>query len=322
MATHAGLHVDTHAESEGFDAIVQDARSVVAHMDEVKQRFDSVGHRVEQMEGAMEQSKNTIAAAVKELEDAVHHTVTNLAALVGDGDSKYHELFSKIESWTTELKSAREQFDQSSKHAQSAVDHSQTLSQQLLEQVKHTAHTFVESSKERVNDLHEHVTELGKQFEAQAHPAMTGFDEFLTHMREQSETYSHSAHDHVDQLQHQVDNFVHAELIAPVVEHANQAVQFLASVGHADVAGAVTTLMHQGREALEDGVKAVIGDLTDAVGHEIDTVTQAIHHAGGENEGVREALKPVFDLVDELIEPVEETIGNVKSIAAAVGVDL
>ncbi len=322
MATHAGLHVDTHAESEGFDAIVQDARSVVAHMDEVKQRFDSVGHRVEQLDGALEHSKSTISAAVKELEDAVHHTVSNLAALVGDGDSKYHELFSKIESWATELKAAKDQFDQSAKHAQSTVEHSQTLSQQLLEQVKHSAHAFVDSSKERVHDLHDHVTELGKQFEGQAHPAMTGFDEFLSHMREQSETYSHSAHDQVEQLQHQLDGFVHSDLINPVTEHATQAVQFLASVGHEDVAGAITGLMHQGREALEDGVKAVISDLTDAVGHEIDTVTQALHHSGGQNQGVRDALKPVFDIVDELLDPVEETIGNIKSVAAAVGVDL
>lgn len=321
MAT-TGLHTDTHAESEGFNAIVQDARSVVAHMDEVKQRFESVGHKVEQLDGTLEQSKTTIAAAVKELEDAIHHTVSNLTALVGDGDSKYHELFSKIESWSTGLKAAREQFDQSAKLAQTTVEHSQTLSQQLLEQVKHTAQTFVESSKDRVHDLHDHVTELGKQFEAQAHPAMTGFDEFLSHMREQSETYSHSAHDHVEQFQHQVDAFVHADLINPITEHATQAVQFLASVGHEDVAGAVTGLMSQGREALEDGVKAVITDLTSAVGHEIDTVTQAIHHAGGENEGVREALKPVFDLVDDLLQPVEETIGNIKSVAAAVGVDL
>ncbi len=321
MAT-SGLHIDTHAESEGFDAIVQDARSVVAHMDEVKQRFDSVGHRVEQLDGALEHSKSSIAAAVKELEDAVHHTVSNLTALVGEGDSRYHELFGKIDGWSAGLKAAREQFDQSAKHAQSTVDHSQTLSQQLMEQVKQSAHTFVDSTKDRVHDLHDHVTELGKQFEAQAHPAMTGFDEFLSHMREQSEAYIHTAHDHVEQYQHQVDSFVHSDLINPITEQANQAVQFLTHVGHEDVAGAVTGLMSQGREALEEGVKAVISDLTDAVGRDIDAVTQALHNAGGENQGVRDALKPAFDLVEELLEPVEETIGNVKSIAAAVGVDL
>ena len=54
MATHTGLQVDTHVESEGFDAIVQEARSVVAHMDEVKQRFDSVSHRIEQLDGRLE----------------------------------------------------------------------------------------------------------------------------------------------------------------------------------------------------------------------------------------------------------------------------
>ncbi len=322
MATNAGLHIDTHAESEGFDAIVQDARSVVAHMDEVKQRFDSVGHRVEQLDGALQQSQASIAAAVKELEDAVHHTVSNLVSLVGDSDGKYHELFGRIDSWAAELKAAKEQFDQSAKHAQATVEHSQTLSQQLLEQVKHSAQTFVESSKDRVNDLHEHVTELGKQFESQAHPAMTNFDEFLSHMQQQSEAYSHSAHDHVDQLQHQVDGFVHSDLLQPVTEHATQAVQFLSHVGHEDVAGAVTSMMSQGREALEEGVKAVVSDLADAVGHEIDTVSQALHNAGGENQGVREALKPAFDLVEELLEPVEQTIGNVKSIAAAVGVDV
>jgi ABC-type transporter Mla subunit MlaD len=252
----------------------------------------------------------------------VHHIVSNLATLVGDAETKHHELFGKIEHWSSELRAATGQFDQSAKHAQTTVEHSQTLSQQLLEQVKHSAQTFVDSSKDRVHDLHDHVTELGKQFESQAHPAMTGFDEFLTHMREQSEAFSHTAHDHVEQFQHRVDGFVHSDLINPMTEHASQAVQFLASVGHDDVAGAVTGLMSQGRDALEHGVKAVISDLTDAVGHEIDTVAQAIHTAGGENQVMREALKPVFDLVDELLDPIEETLGNIKSIAAAVGVDL
>jgi hypothetical protein len=80
--------------------------------------------------------------------------------------------------------------------------------------------------------------------------------------------------------------------------------------------------MSQGRGILEDGVKSVVSELTDAVGREIDAVTDAMHKAGGDNEAVREALKPVFDIIDGLISPLEETIGNVRSVASAVGVDI
>lgn len=322
MATHTSHHVDTHAESEAFDAIVQEAHSVLARMDEVKGRFDSVGQKVEHLNGAIEHSKNVMAAASKHLEEAVHHTVENIGQLVTASEAEHHEAFAKMDQWASSLKSAMEHFEQSAKQAQTAVDHSKTVSQQMLEQVKHTAHSFVDSAKERVHSLHDHVSDLGKQFEAQAHPAMTGFDEFLSHMREQSETFAHNAHDHVDQFQHQLDGFVHSDLINPISEHAAQAAQFLAAVGHEDVAGAVTGLMTQGREALEEGVKAVVSDLTDAVGREIDSVTDAMHKAGGDNEAVREALKPVFDVIDGLIAPLEETIGNVRSVASAVGVDL
>lgn len=321
MATQH-MHTDTHAEQEALDAIVQEAHGVLARMDEIKQRFDSVGNRVDRLNGALEQSKSALAGAAKHLEDAVHHTVGNLGHLVGDCETKHHELFGKIGHWSSELKAAKDHFDQSAKHAQSAVDHSQTLSQQMLEQVKHTAHSFVDHAKERVNKLHEHVADLGKQFEAEAHPAMASFDEFLQHMREQSESFVNTAHGHVEQFQHQTDDFVHSELINPIAEHANEAAQFLANVGHADVAGAVTGLMSQGREALEEGVKSVIGDLTDAVGHGIDEVTDAIHKSGGDNQVIREALKPVFDVIDSLIGPVSETIGNVKSVASAVGCDV
>ena len=322
MATHTHVQVDTHAESEEFNAIIQEGHSILARMDEVKQRFDSVGHKVEQLNGAVEHSKSVLATASKHLEDAVHHTIDNMSQLVNTCETEHHDTYNKMDQWAAEIKSAMEHFEQSAKLAQTAVDHSKTTSQQMMEQVKHTAHSFVESAKDRVHNLHDHVVDLGKQFESQAHPAMTGFDEFLSHMKDQSETFAHNAHDHVEQFQHQLDSVVHSDLINPMVEHAGQAAQFLAAVGHEDVAGAVTGLMSQGREILEDGVKSVVSDLTDAVGREIDAVTDAMHKAGGENEAVREALKPVFDIIDSLISPIEETIGNVRSVASAVGVDI
>lgn len=321
MATHT-THPDTHAEQEALDAIVREAHSVLARMDEIKQRFDSVGHRVDRLNGAIEQSKSALSGAAKHLEEAAHHTIDNLGHLAGECENKHHELFGKIDHWSSDLKAAKDHFEQSAKHAQSAVENSQSVSQQMLDQVKHTAHAFVDHAKERVNRLHEHVAGLGKQFEAEAHPAMTSFDEFLQHTREQSETFINNAHDHVEQFQQQTDDFVQSELINPIAEHASEATQFLANLGHADIAGAVTGLMSQGREALEDGVKSVIGDLTDAVGQGIDEVTDAIHKAGGDNQVVREALKPVFDIIDSLIGPVSETIGNVKSVASAVGCDV
>lgn len=321
MATRH-TETDTHAEQEALDAIVQEARSVLARMDEIKQRFDSVGNRVERLNSALEQSKSALANASKRLEDASYHTIDNLGELVGDSETAHHGLFGKIGHWSSELKGAKDHFEQSTKHAQTAVDHSQSLSQQMLEQVKHTAHSFADRAKGRVNKLQEHVSELSKQFEAEAQPAMTGFDEFLQHMREQSESFVNNAHDHVEQFQRQTDDFVHSELIDPISEHANEAAQFLANVGHADIAGAVTGLMSQGREALEDGVKSVIGDLTDTVGQGIDEVIDAIHKSGDDNQLVREALKPVFEIIDSLIGPVSETIGNVKSVASAVGCDV
>lgn len=322
MATHTHVPVDTHAESEEFNAIIQEARSVLARMDEVKQRFDSVGHKVEQLNGAVEHSKSVLTTASKHLEDAVHHSIEHIEELINACETHHHEIFAKMDHWVVDIKTAGEHFEQSAKHAQTAVDHSKTVSQQMLEQVKHTAHSFVDGAKERVHNLHDHVVDLGKQFESQAHPAMTGFDEFLSHMKEQSETFSHNAHDHVEQFQHQLDSTVHSDLINPMTEHAAQAVQFLAAVGHEDVAGAVTGLMSHGRDLLESGVNSVVSDLTDAVGREMDAVTDAMHKAGGENEAVREALKPVFDVIDSLISPLEETIGNVRSVASAVGVDV
>lgn len=322
MATHLQSHSDTQAEHDALESIVQEAHSLLARMDEVKQRFDTVGHRIERLNEGIEQSKSMLTDAAKHVEHAVHHTASNLNHLAHDCDTKYHELFGMIGSWCSEIKGTKDHFDQSAKQALAAVDHSHTVSQQMLDQVKHVAATFVDSSKERVHKLHDHVSNLSKQFEAEAHPAMTGFDEFLQHMREQSEIFANNTHGHVEKLHHQTDEHVHAELINPISEHTTHAAEFLANVGHADITGAVTHLMSQGREVVEDQIKSVIGDLTDAVGREIDSVSDAIHKSGGENQLVREALKPVFDVIDGLIAPIEDTIGNVRSVASAVGFDV
>ena len=60
----------------------------------------------------------------------------------------------------------------------------------------------------------------------------------------------------------------------------------------------------------------------DKVAQELDQVMDHIHQAGQQSALPREAMKPILDEIDGLLKPVEETIGNVKSIASAVGFDV
>lgn len=319
MATDTPTQADTQAESEAFDAIVREAHNLLARMDEVKQRFDNVRRRIEMAGGAVTQSRGVLSTAVQGLQSAIHQTTTQMAALIGFCATEHQDIFVRLEDWTQLTGSAIAQLEKTANQALGAVDQSQQVAQTVFDQVAQTSRSFIESAKAQVSNLQVHVTELGEQFHAKAQPAMASFDEFLGSMIDQSDAYSHQVHGQVTQLQQQLETFVEAELLAPLTEHSAHANRFLADLGQVDVAGAVNLLMETGREALEEGVKGAIREVTDVVGDGIDAVIDALNEAGTDNELVREALEPVIEMVRSAIAPVEETIGNVRSIAAVVG---
>jgi methyl-accepting chemotaxis protein len=121
---------------------------------------------------------------------------------------------------------------------------------------------------------------------------------------------------------HATDDHMQQSLFQPLHGHLEETAQKLQQIASGDVDGKLHDVMQQTREQLEAHAKQVISNLVDKIAQELDQVSDHIHPAGQGSAIPREAMKPLIDGVEQLIKPVEETIGNVKSVAAAVGFDV
>ena len=312
---------DVSQEQEMLDSIVQEANNVLARMDAVKTRFEQAGDTIERLNSALAQARELVAATASNVEDTVNSTMDNIRDRLDACEGKHNDFFEQINTWTQALGEAQSNFDQSAQATQTALENSKSVAEQLLEKVQQTASDFQSTAQDCVSDTTEHASNLAQRFAAEAQPAMDEFDGFLDNLRQQAETFVTDTGNQLESLQNQADNTMHEQLINPVSEHVGDAIEFLGNLGSQGVDGAIQAILAQGRETLEQGVNGAIDELLQAVGSGIDQVIESIHKAGDDNELMREALRPIFDVIEELIGPIEETMGNVNSIAAAVGYD-
>jgi ABC-type transporter Mla subunit MlaD len=310
---------DISQEQEMLDSIVQEANNVLARMDAVKTRFEQAGDTIERLNTALAQARELVATTAGNVEDTVNSAMDNIRDRLEACSNKHSEFFEQINTWTQSLGEAQSNFDQSAQATQEALANSKSIAEQLLEKVQQTASDFQSTAQDCVNDATEHVSNLADRYASEAQPAMDEFDDFLDNLRQEAESFVDDAGSQLENLQNEADNVMHEQLINPVSEHVGDAIEFLGNLGSQGIDGAIQAILAQGREALEQGVNSAIDELLQAVGSGIDQVIESIHKSGDDNELMREALRPIFDVIEELIGPIEETMGNVNSIAGAVG---
>jgi ABC-type transporter Mla subunit MlaD len=302
-----------------LDSIVQEAQAVLARMDSVKSRFESASATVDKLTAALTQARELVATTATNVEDAVNGTLDNIREGLQTCDGKHQDFFDQLTQWTQSLTEAHGKFETSAQATQSAVDKSQTFAEQMLEKIRQTASGFADVGQECVHDFTDHASTLAQRFDAEAQPALSDFDDFLGNLQKDAETFVDDTGATLENLQNNADSLMHDQLITPIGDHVGTALDFLGTLGSDGVDAAITSLMSQGRGLVEDGIKSTIDDLLSSVGSGIDDVMDSIHTSGGENEVMREALRPIFDVIEELMGPIEETMGNVNSIAGAVG---
>jgi chromosome segregation ATPase len=317
------MDIDVHSYQEELDAIVNDAKAVLARMDEMKHRFDAVAAKVDEVEHLFTSIKT-------EVDDHVKTTATSIETFYGHAEDRIGQFDAQIvqayqqaaTDLTAKLTAAEQLFTQKAGEAYHAVDQSHGIVQQLGELVKNTDHDVVDGVRNGVHTLTDDVAQLKQQFDGTTHPALATLDDSLTHTQQQAETFAHETHDHLEQLKQQTDDHMQHDLFQPLQQHLGETAQKLTQISSGDVDAKLQQVMQQARETLEAHAKQVIANLVDKVSSELDQVSDHIHQAGQNSAIPREAMKPIIDGIESLLKPVEETIGNVKSVAAAVGFDV
>ena len=315
------MDIDTSSYQQELDLIYNDAKAVLARMDHVKSRFDEVATKVETIETSLGNVKTTIDHRVGEtathIETFFKHAEDTLAnSQVGD------HFKTALDAFTTKLTELESQFTQKTAEVYGAIEKSHTVLQQVGEAVKHAHDDVHDNVTQGVQAVQENLNELKQKFDSTSHPALTTFDDFLHSIREQAEAHTNETHDHLEALRQQTDEHMHQQLFDPLHAHLGETAEKLGQIATGDVDARLHAVLDHGREQLENQGKQVIANLVDKVAQELDQVMDHIHQAGQGSAIPREAMKPILDSIDGLLKPVEETIGNVKSIASAVGFDV
>lgn len=315
--------VDTSQFQEELDTIVNEARAVLARMDEVKHRFDAVAAKVDAVHHELDTMKTTI-----------DQRVGHASGLVEGFYSEAHTRMSDFPSHTKEavrgavflamqkLTEVQGTFEHSADSVYAAVDNSRGVLQQLGDLVKSTDHDTADGVRQGVHHLQENIGQFVQAFDGTTQPSLNVLDDLFHQVQQQAETHAHETHDLVQQLMHETDEHVQQGLLAPVMSHVGEAAERMGQIASGDVDASLQSLVQEGRESLENRIKAQVSELVDKVAHEIDTVAEHLQKAGDDSAIPREAMKPLIDGIEALVKPVEETIGNVKSIASAVGFDV
>jgi len=317
------MDIDVHSYQEELDTIVGDARAVLARMDEMKHRMDATAMRVDAIEHSLTSFKTDVEQRVQATASDVETFHTHAMEQIGQFDSQVTEPFTKsINDLLAKITTAEATFTQKSGEAFTAIDQSHSVVQQLGDLVKSTDHDVMDGVRNGIHALADDHAQLKQQFDGTTHPSLATLDDVLTHAQQTSETFMHETHDHLDQLRQQTDEHIQQELFQPMHLHLGETAQKLTEIASGDVDAKLHDVMEHTRQQLEDHAKQVISNLVDKVAQELDQVSDHIHKAGQGSAIPREAMKPLIDGIEQLIKPVEETIGNVKSIASAVGFDV
>ena len=317
------MDIDVHSYQEELDTIVNDARAVLARMDEMKHRFDAVAAKVDQVEHLLTNVKT-------EIDQHVTETSSHVEAFVHEAQDKIGQFAAQIiqphqqavTDLSTKMGAAQETFNQKATAAYEAIDKSHTVLQQLGELVKNTDHDVLDGVRGGIHTLQDDAAQLRQQFDGTTHPALATLSDLLEHTQQTAETFAHETHDHIEQLRQSTDDHMQQELFQPLQLHLGETAQKIAQIAQGDVDAKLHEVMQHTRDQLEAQAKQVISNLVDKIAQELDQVSDHIHKAGQSSAIPREAMKPIIDGIEQLIKPVEETIGNVKSVAAAVGFDV
>jgi len=317
------MDIDVHSYQEELDQIVSDARTVLTRMDEMKHRMDAVATQVDQVEHALTNMKNEVDAHVTGTGGEVEAFFQRAMETIGGFDAQATQAYQHaVDDLLQKLAAVEATFTAKSNEAYQAVDKSHGVVQQLGELVKNTDHEVMDGVRNGVHALNDDVAQFRQQFDGTTHPSLATLDDHLAQTQQQAEQFSHEAHDHIAQAKQQVDDHIQSELFQPMQAHLGETVQKLSEIATGDVDAKLHDVMEHSREQLEQQAKQVIANLVDKVAKELDMVSDHIHQAGQNNAIPREAMKPIIDGVEALIKPVQETIGNVKSVAAAIGFDV
>jgi chromosome segregation ATPase len=317
------MATDVHSYQEELDQIVNEAKAVLARMDEVKHRFDAIAAKVDEVKHAFTDAKTTVDQKVAEssghVETFFQHAHERLGQWESQVDQAYVQAANELVAKVT---AAEALFTQHSAAVYQAVDKSRSVVQQVGDLIKNAEHEVSDGLRQGVHTLQDDVSNLKQSFDGTTHPSLATLDDQFSHTRDQAESFAHETHDHIADIQHQLDTHMHQDLFEPVQAHLGETAQKLAQIASGDVDAKVHDLMAQSREKLEQHAKQVISNLVDKVAHELDEVMAHIHQAGENSTLPREAMKPILDEIESLIKPVEQTIDSVKSVAAAVGFDV
>jgi chromosome segregation ATPase len=317
------MDIDVHSYQEELDAIVNDAKAVLARMDEMKHRMDAVATRVDHVEHAITNLKTEIDQSITTTATDVETFYAHAEERIGQFDAQVKEAYHHaVDDVLHKITAMEALFEEKAGTAYDAVDKSHTTVQQLGELVKNTDHEVLDGVRSSVHAVQDDVAQLKQQFDGTTHPSLATLDDHLSHLMQQSETFAHETHDHLEQLKQQTDDHIQQELFQPMHLHLAETAQKIGQIASGDVDGKLHEVMEHARESLETQAKQVISNLVDKVAQELDQVSDHIHQAGQSSAIPREAMKPIIDGIEQLIKPVEETVSNVKSVAAAVGFDV
>lgn len=317
------MDIDVHSYQEELDQIVNDAKAVVASMDEMKHRMDAMAMRVDGIEHALNSLKTEIDTNVGETSQTIENFYQHAEERIGQFDAQATQAYQQaVNDLLAKITAVEQAFTEKSNAVYHAVDASHTIVQQLGEAVKSADHDVMDNVRNGMHALTDNIGNFKQQFDGTTHPALAQLDDHLSQMQSQAEQYAHETHDHIAQIKQQTDEHIQNDLFQPMQLHLGETAQKLGQIATGDIDGQLHDVMDKTREDLEAKAKQVISNLVDKVAQELDQVSDHIHQAGQANAIPREAMKPIIDGVEALIKPVEETIGNVKSVAAAVGFDV
>jgi chromosome segregation ATPase len=317
------MDIDVHSYQEELDQIVNDAKAVVTSMDEMKHRMDAMATRVDAIEHALTNLKSQIDSDVATTSGAVETLFAHASERIDQFDAQATQAFQKaVNDLLAKITAVEQAFTEKSNAIYHAVDASHTIVQQLTENVKTADHDVTDNVRNGIHTLTDNIGNFKQQFDGTTHPSLAQLDDHLSQTQSQAEQFAHETHDQITQVKQQTDEHIQNDLFQPMQQHLGETAQKLGQIATGDVDSQLHDVMDKTRAELEAKAKQVISNLVDKVAQELDQVSDHIHQAGQNNSIPREAMKPIIDGVESLIKPVEETIGNVKSVAAAVGFDV
>ena len=317
------MDIDVHSYQEELDTIVNEAKAVIARMDEMKHRFDAVAAAVDTVEHSVQKLKTDVDAHVAATAQREEAFYAHAGERIHQWDAQVAGAYQKaVADLGEKIKAAHELFLQKAGTAYEAVDKSHGIVQQLGELVKSTDHDVMDGVRNSIHAVQDDHAQFKQQFDGTTQPSLHVLDDLLNHTLQQGESFTNETHDHIEQIKQQTDEHMQQDLFQPLQMHLGETAQKVGQIASADVDAKLHDVLAQSRDQLEQHAKQVIANLVDKVASELDQVSDHIHQAGQSSAIPREAMKPIIDGIEQLIKPVEETIGNVKSVAAAVGFDV